>query len=243
MFLVREAPATLTPLVVRMTMVLGRVLLTTVLLLRKLATLLGITVVRASRFHVHHLQIGQTRPQSSSLGNIRARVPRTIVLRSNQRRHRIIVRRKLRRQDPSSRRVRQTRVSSLLRNRTGQRLRHGLKTSSATIRLRKRAQHSRLHNARTVRRRHRSVTRVRRLRRNVRIALLSRLLSVSLVRRRLRNATITRLRLLRRRTKTSSPQPTAKHVLRTYRPAAKNDWPFPLAAISLIRCSPVFALK
>jgi hypothetical protein len=80
------------------TMLLGPGLLIIGLHLRRLAMPLRTTVVRGSRFHVHHLLIGQARPLSSSLGSTRAHGRRTIVHKKRHKRGpRITVLRKIRR--------------------------------------------------------------------------------------------------------------------------------------------------
>jgi hypothetical protein len=216
------------------TMLLGPVPPTTVL--RKLAMLLGTTVVLASRFRVHHLRTGLIKPPGSSPGSIRAHGRRTIARRSHRRhdpkttvrrklhRHdrKIIARLRLRRQDPSSRPVRQTRGSNRRRHRIGPRPRRGLKTSSATTRLRKRAPHSHLRNVRAVPRpRHHSETRVRRLRHSGRVAQLLR--SGTTIRRETKSLLRTTKSLLR--TKISSRQTVAEQHFPNYRPAF-SGWPF-----------------
>ena len=96
-FLVRAAPATVTPVDARMTMLLGPALLIIVRLLRKHAMLRWTTVVRVSWFRVRSRAIGLIRPPSSNPGSIRARVPRTIVRKNHPKPGpRIIVLRKLR---------------------------------------------------------------------------------------------------------------------------------------------------
>jgi hypothetical protein len=213
-FLVREAPAILTPLDVRVIMLLGPVLLITGLPLQKRAMLLGTTVVLGSRSRVRQLAIVLTRCRSSNPGNTRARAPRTIARKSH--RHglrtidhnhgpKIIVRLKLRRQGPSSRRVprilgrnrrRDRRIALKLR-----RLRIG---RCATTRLRKRVQHSRLRNVTLVLRHRRNVRAVLLLHPNVSHGPRRLRNSEKIARRRNRNARTIRRRLLR--TKTKSPQ-------------------------------------
>lgn len=82
-FLVREALATTTPVVVRTTTLLDPVLLIIGRLLRKLATLRWTMVVRDSRFHVRRLPISN---RSSSLGSTQAHGRRTIVRKNRHKR-------------------------------------------------------------------------------------------------------------------------------------------------------------
>jgi hypothetical protein len=239
--LITAVPATMLLAVAPTIMLLGPALRITVRLLQKPAMLLGTTVVRG-RCRVRRLVIVLTRCRSSNPGNTRAPVPRTIVHKNNHRHglrtidhnraRKIIVRLKLRRQGPSSQPVR--RILGPRRDRTiDLKLRRLKIGNSATIRLRKRALHSRLRNARAglCHRRH-SGKHVRRLRRpSERVAQLLR--SGTTIRQKTRS-------LLR--TKISSRQTGAEQHFPNYRPAF-NGWLFSFSGKLRMSCSMNFAVK
>jgi hypothetical protein len=238
--LITAVPATMLLAVAPTIMLLGPALRITVRLLQKPAMLLGTTVVRG-RCRVRRLVIVLTRCLSSNRGNTRAPVPRTIVHKNNHRHglktidhnraRKIIVRLKLRRQGPSSQPVR--RILGPRRDRTiDLKLRRLKIGSSATIRLRKRALHSRLRNARAGLCHRHSGKHVRRLRRpSERVAQLLR--SGTTIRQKTRS-------LLR--TKISSRQTGAEQHFPNYRPAF-NGWLFSFSGKLRMSCSMNFAVK